>query len=195
MLKIKQTETKFLKGLHIGIRAFTIELSEFGYEEETINLAEAGASFSYVLIYGDEPFKNSKGVSDLCKEIQKLNPHTHIIIYTSGMVRPVGMNSIKNAEYVIDCKLKASKIPFDERINELTWNWIAKTGGKFIFSVKEEDDFDEINIILSALLIHKSQIYINIKDGAFKELAFTVLNKGYNLYIDFEGELFETPKE
>lgn len=190
MLKIKCTKTKFLKGLHMGIRAFCIELSEFGYEEQIDNLAQTSASFSYVLIHGHEPFRNTKDVSMLCKETQKLNPHTKIIIYTSGLIRPVGMNSVRNVEYIIDCKLKASGLPFTQRVSELTWNWLAKTGGKFIFKITNEEDLEEINLIVSALTIHKSQIYVDILGNNYNELAFLIINKGYNLYIDFEGELY-----
>ena len=190
MLRIKKTHIKFLKGLHLGVRTFCIELSEFGFEEEVMVIAEAAASFSYVSIFGDEPFKHTKDISELCKQIQKLNPRTHIIIHTAGLIRPTGMNTVQNVEYIIACKLKASGVSFDDRINEITWNWLAKADGKFIFKIDKEEDLDEINVIVSALTIHKSQIYIDIIGGDFKNLAFIILGKGYNLYIDFDGELY-----
>jgi len=191
MLKIKRTYLDFLKSIHIGTRAYIIELTSNGYKDSVENLSIICASFSTILIKGyngDEPFKQKSKIGDLCKAIQKLNPYTHIIIQTNGSIRPTGMNSVKNIEYLIYGELKKSGKSFSDRINELTWQWLGKAGGKFIFDVYDTDEFDEINLIISGLLIKKNQVYINILNSNYTEYAFVTKNNGYNIYVETDYE-------
>jgi len=190
MIHIEKAYSDFLHNIDLGMRVYVIKLSEFGYKDKEQNVAVAAASFPRVLLTGEEPFKQMTAVSELSKEIQKLNPYTKIIIYTDGNIRPTNMNSIKNIEYIIFGKLKESHIPYEDRINENAWKWLGKAGGKFIFKVIYEEDFDEINMIISALMINKNQVYIDIKGTNYNELAFLTSNNGFNIFISYDGAWF-----
>lgn len=195
MILIKKAYSDFLHNINVGLRAYVIELSEFGYKDKEADVAIAAASFPRVLLTGEEPFKQMTAVCELSKEIQKLNPYTKIVIYTDGTIRPTNMNAIKNAEYVIFGKLKDTGIPYEERINENAWKWLGKAGGKFVFKVTSEKDYDEINMIIAALLINKSQVYVDINNNKYNELAFSACNHGFNLFISYDGAWFDGQKE
>ena len=188
MIKIKRAYTDFIKTIFLGQRAYFVELDTFGFSDEEESVAVACASFPIVYIYGEEPFKQNKPVSELCKLIQKSNPYTRIIIETDGMIRPAGMNTIKNVQYIVRAKTKKSGISFDRRVNENSWNWLSKAGAFFIFPVEDKDDFEEVNTIMSALIIKKHQIFIDITCKEFSAMAFLTLNYGYNIYVDYEGD-------
>jgi len=115
-----------MKSIFLGQRAYCIELDSFGYEDNEENVAIVCASFPLVYIYGEEPFKQNKSISELCSFIQKSNPYTKIIIETDGFIRPSGMNNIKNIQYFIRGKSKKSGISFEKRINENSWKWLSK---------------------------------------------------------------------
>ena len=192
-LKIDKTETNFMQELYIH-RTYIIDLSNDGYEPELeTEIATAAASFSRVLIKGVnnyEPLTQSKSIATLCKDIQKLNPYTQIVLYTNGMIKPVGLNTIKNIQYVVHVKLKETGIPYDERINEVSWKWLAKAEAQFVFTITDEEDYDEIGLIIAALLIKNQQVYINIKGNDYDKLAFMACNIGYNLFFQYEGDWF-----
>ncbi len=191
MILIKRAYSNFIHEIKVGVRAYVIELSEFGYKDKTDKVAIAAASFPNVLLKGEEPFRQMTAVADLSKEIQKLNPYTKIIIHTDGTIRPTNMNAIKNAEYIIFGKLKETGLSYEQRINEGAWRWLGKAGGQFVFKVTSEEDFEEINIIIAALLINKTQVYIDIHNDKFSELAFSACNHGFNLFISFDGAWFD----
>ena len=181
----------FVNRIYLGRRAYFIELDSFGYKDEEEKVAIAAASFPLVYIYGEEPFKQNKEVSELCKLIQKSNPYTKIIIETEGKIRPTGMNTIKNVQYFVNAKTKKSGINFEDRINENAWNWLSKAGAFFIFPVEDKDDFEEINTIISALTIKKHQIYVDINSDSFKDIAFLAINFGFNIHAQYDGDWFD----
>jgi len=195
MLKLKQTYTNFLKDVYIGTRAFFIEIDGKGYEEKTENLAQSAASFSTCVIYGEEPFNYQTDIAALCVEIQKLNPYTKILIYTNGLIRPSGMNTVKNVTYIIHSKLTKSGITYSDRINENAFKWFAKTAAHFIFSVEDVDELDEIQILIAALVINKSQIYVDIKTDNFNDLVMAILNYGFNVFVEYSGVWFDDESE
>jgi hypothetical protein len=194
-LKIKQVKTDYMHDIYLGMRAYFIELSEFGYSDNITKIAAAASVFPFVVFNGDEPFKQMGAVVGLCKEIQKMNPYTKIILYTNGLIKPVGMTSIKNIDYIVKVKPKDINYELKERVDETVWKWLAKAEAKFVFEVNSEDDFDEINMLIAGLLIKKNLVFVNIKTDDFQNLAFIAHNNGLNLFIQYDGDWFNVLKE
>jgi len=187
MIKIKKAYTNFVNKIYLGRRAYFLELDTFGYEDKEEDVATTCASFPLIYIKGEEPFKQNKSISEVCKKIQKLNPYTEIIIETNGLKRPTRMNTIKNIQYIVTLKSKKSGVDFHNRVNENSLKWLSKAGAYIIFPVEDEDDFEEINTIMLGLTIKKKQIYINIKNNNFKNFAFKTMHYGFNIYTEYEG--------
>jgi len=194
-IKIKKAYTGFIDTILLGKRAYIIELDTFGYEDKDEDVANTCASFSFVYIKGEDPFKQNEALSNICKKIQKLNPYTQVIIESNGLRRPSGMSNIKNVKYIINLKSKRSGIPFNERVNENSIKWFSKTGAFITFPVEDKIDLEEITSIMLGLGIKKHQIYINIVGDNFKQLAFVVMHSGFNIYIKYSGEWFEKKQQ
>jgi len=190
MVKIKKAYNNYIKKIYLGKRAYFIEIDEHGYDDKNESMAIAAASFPIVYIYGDNVFKQNKDIVELCKNINKNNPMTEIIIETDGMVRPIGMNSIKNVKYFVFVKpIDNDDESMDNRMNENAWKWLGKAGAHFIYPIENIDDLDTINTIISGLMIKKKQVYVKIKnDDDFSKIVFNTKTFGFNIYVEFNGD-------
>jgi hypothetical protein len=193
MLRIKKIQSGFMKDVHIGRYVKFIELDENGYDttiEDVVNIAILNST---VVIKHKDVFK-FKEISQVCKHINKLNPNTKMVIYTNGMTKPIGMNQIRDIEYVVFVNLKNSGLSYNNRINETSLGWFAKTNTRFVFDVYNKDDMNEISDLMILTSINKNQIYINIKSDNFSEYVTQCEALGYNIYVKFVGEWTEDEK-
>ena len=203
MIKIKQTYTDFIKELHIGVRAFFVELDPYGYEEKEDILATNASAFSYVVFFSKNNDILKYDISTVCKNIQKLNPFTHIMLHVDGFKRPIGFNTLKNVEYIVHVPRPTNTIKDEEYdddvdcnitsvMNENAWKWLAKADAKFIFEVHSVEDFDDISIVTSGLMIKKHQIYCNIMSCEdYKEKVLYVKQYGFNVFVQLGGDWCE----
>lgn len=185
MINVNKTHVEYNNNCIIKFN-HVIELSDDGFVSPINTLAVSASNFNNILIKGEEPLKHSKPVSDLCKSIHNLNPNINITIETNGTIRPVGFNTLHNIIYNVRVELKNSNKKYTERINETALAWFNKAGANFIFDVLDEDDFEEINTLATALYIKPSQICISI-NGDYKDLFLLCFKYGFNLYFDVGG--------
>ena len=161
-MKIKETYAGFTNSIHIGKFAFFIVVDKLGIELELNNLVEQAVHFNYVVIKGEEPFRQKKDIGDLIKKIHKNNPETEIEIHTKGTIKPIGIQSMDNLNFIVNLQLKNAKKSYEERIkvNELLWFMGVNT--KFVFDIKQEEDIDETLMLMIDLDIKKKSVYLYI---------------------------------
>ena len=194
LIKVKSQKTIYLNKLFLGLRVYNIELGKDGYEIKHDDLAQAASSFNNIYISGEEPLNQMKELSELCKNIQKVNPSSTIFIETKGTVKPVGMTSIKNAVYIIDMQMETSFFIDNKKINDKALEWFNKAGAKFIFKLEHDDNLADIQTFINGMEIKKSYAYINIQTDNFKKTTFNVFNCGYNIYLEYDGVWFDGTK-
>ena len=178
-MKLKTTYVDFMREIYIGQRCFIIELDDYGYEEKNEILATTASAFNLVIIKNDMNLNQCEDISELYKQVQKVNPYTKFIIYCNGTRRLTNVGNIINLEFFV--YLDA------EKINEQTIKWLSKSGAKFIFDNKDDDSIEYVNTLSMALLIKKHQIFINLNKYTEEEYH-QIKSYGYNLYIEYEGE-------
>jgi hypothetical protein len=192
-IKIKEAKIGFMDDIYIGRRSYIIEMDDFGYETKLQDLATDIASFGTVCFKGSEPFKQK--MSEVCKEVQKLNPFTTMIMYTDGTIRPAAMSTISNSEYFIFIKDKKSGVPYEERINENALKYLSKHNAKFIFTIYDIDEIDDIYMLITGMNIKKTDVYINIQSEDFAVATKKIEQIGFNVYVKFEGVFYDEEKE
>jgi len=191
MIKINKTYTTFAKDFYIGRLAFIIELKEHGMEEKPEHLAMTASSYSLVIIKSiddSDSFDQVKPLAALCRELQKLNPLTKVLLYTNGTIKPIGFTGIKNVELIVNVLGKESEIGYSSRVNEKVFGWLDKMGAKFVFKVRTNEEFDDVNYIVSSILLKKSSIYINVQTYNFNSTLLKTYVQGYNVFVDFSEE-------
>jgi len=191
MIKINKTYTTFTKDFHVGSLAFIIELKEHGSEEKPETLAMTASSYSLVIIKtmdDKDVFDQVKPLVALLRELQKLNPLTKVLLYTNGIIKPIGFTGIKNVELIVNVLGKESDIDYSSRINEKVFGWLDKMGAKFIFKVRTDEEFDDVNYVISSILLKKSSVYIDIQTYNFDATLLKTYVKGYNVFVEFSGE-------
>lgn len=191
MIKINKTYTTFAKEIYIGSLAYVIELKTHGSEQQPELLAATASSYSLVIIKtmdDNDVFEQVKPLTTLCREIQKLNPLTKIILYTNGTIKPMGFAGIKNVELIVKVLGKDSDIDYSNRVNEKVFGWLEKQGAKFVFQVRTNEEFDDVNYIISSTLLKKSSVYIDIQSYNFDSTLLKSYVQGYNIFIKFSGE-------
>lgn len=178
--------------VYIGMYAYFIELSENGYAPDMNELIETVSCFPVCIITGDEPLKNKKDVSDLCKGVQKNNPDTKFVIRTNGYKYPSGLTSLKNVSFEVFLALSKSGVEFVDRVNEKNLKWYSNNGACFVVEVYDDDDFDEIEQIRMLVGIKNSQIFVDIKNlDEYFDYVRKCYHNGYNVYVNMEGGFFD----
>lgn len=198
MLIINNITTKFLTEYYLGLKCYIITLDIDGHSESPHDAAVQAANSLFVLIKGindySDPMKQNGAVSEFCKELQKLSPFTKIIILTNGIKRPVNMNSIKHVKYIIHGKLKVTGIPYDRRVNETAWKWLANAGARFIFEIQDENDFEEVNLLCINCNIKTHQVYLDYngkRKMTYNEFVLNIIKHGYNINIKMQGDFLD----
>lgn len=186
MLRIKEAKTVISTTLYLGLRMYHIELSDTGTEIKTEDLAMSAATYGYVSIDGDRNLKQMIDIADLCKQIQKNNPETKIFLTTFGTARPSGINIVKNMEHIVRIKPTSEQEVLEASIDEKVWKWLEKAGAKFIFTVFDKNDIDNINLVCAALVMNKHQFFFRINSPNFKELAVYTISLGFNICMEMD---------
>lgn len=191
MIKINKTYTNFAKEIYIGELAFFIELKKHGSEEPIDALKEVVNNYSLVIISSCDEydvFDQVNAVAELCRKIQKVNPLIKVLIYTKGTIKPVGFAGVKNAEIIVKVLGKESDLDYKQRVNDKIFTWLQKQNAKFIFKVRTDDEFDDVNMIVSSLLLKKSLVYLDIQTYNYDATLLKCYIQGYNVFVQFGGE-------
>lgn len=193
-MKLNRAELRFLDKFYPGRLSYVITLDVMGYDTSEADLAKEASQHDFVVINGDEPFKQKDQIKDLVNGILKHNSQAKVTIFTDGNIKSVGLNkfgSFNNIEYIINGKLKNSRIPYNERVNEGSWKWYAIAGAKFIFNIYNKEELEEILMLMDITTLKPSQVYLNIHDGDFKDIVFESKLKGFNIYFEAHPSMFE----
>lgn len=161
-MKVKETYTGFTNSIHIGKFAFFIITDKFGIEINTNELVKKAVNFNYVVIKGDEPFDQKKDMDEFIKKIHKNNPDTEIEIHTKGTIKPAGIQSMDNLNFVVNLQLKNANKLYEDRIKVNELLWFIEMNTKFIFDIQQEDDIDEALMLIIDLDIKKKSVYLYI---------------------------------
>lgn len=188
-MKVNKAYVDFIHEIYPGRRAYIIEIDSYGYEPMIKDIATDAASFNCVVFTGKDVLKDN--VNDVCKEIQKLNPFTSIIIHTNGMVRPIGMSAVSAAEYFVYVPHVSDTKPQVQRYDDKILTSYSKMKSKFIFDVKDDEEIDEVYLLITGLSIKKHDVYINVLTDDFKNTCFKLSQIGFNVYVKYEGVWFD----
>jgi hypothetical protein len=193
-MKLNKAEVKFSDKFIVGKLVYYLQLDIMGFEAPEKKLAEEAGEHAFVVINGDEPFKQKEAVRDFVNAAIKKNEYIHISIHTDGNTKPLGLNKFStftNVEYIVYGKLKNSHIPHNERVNEANWKWFAVAGAKFIFNIYDIEELEEILMLMAVASIKPHQVYLNIQKGNFKDICFDAKVKGFNIYFEADQSMFE----
>jgi len=187
-MNIEKEYSGFIKRIHLGKYAYFIKLSETGYNPNFEILKKTISNFPICVIYGEEPLKNKKDISELYKGVQKISPETKFIIRTNGHIYPSGLTSLKNITFEVYLKLKKTGINYNDRIKEKVLKWFAKNESDFVVNIEEKEELDEIEQIRTEASIKSNLIFINIeKMKGGKIIEKMCFYKGYNIYVELQG--------
>lgn len=175
-MKIKKTYVDYMKDFYIGQRAYFIELDTHGYEEKIEEIVKLSSNHNIIVITGDEELNEQQEIINYTKELKKINPQIKILLHINGNKKP------KNTPIQIEYIVRPTK-----DIDEKTIQWLIKADAKFIFTIRDEDDLEHVNTLAAALLIKKTQIFLEIKNEYEKHKEKAKLY-GYNIYVKLEGE-------
>ena len=189
-MKIKET---FISFTDEGKYAYFLLLDSNGGFKEVDELVNLIVHFSRIVIAGDEPMIQKDEVLKLVKKLIKINPSVMIEIHTNGTTMPSGLGAIKNIEFFVNLQMKKSGITYEQRVIPKIVNWLAMMNTRFVFTVKDKDDVDEVGMIVGDNAIRKYQVFLRY-DGhpEEEELMFLVLiakSYEYNFSIDWR-EIF-----
>jgi len=192
-MRVLETYNSFTEEVDVGRFAFFLKLGKDGVEVGVDDLANDVVNFPKLVIFGDEPFVQVAELESLIKKVVKKKSEMKIEIRTTGIIKPVGIGSIKNVNYNVYLKLKSSGVEYEKRIKPEVINWFAIIGANFIFTVNNYDDIDEVNMLMQEHSIVKSQAFLTVKGEAnteqLKMLVDSCRLNGYNFTLDY-GAMF-----
>lgn len=139
----------------------------FEYMDMDLNdIFEQAKHFNRIVITGGEPLLQKEDIAKLIKKLQNYNPKVVIEIETNGTIKPVGIKG--DVIFNVSPKLKNSEMKYESRFKPDVLNWFKEYGANFKFVVTNEDDLDEVNMIVSDLLIPKEQVFL-MAEGMTRE--------------------------
>lgn len=189
MLKVNKIYPSYMNELYIGSRCYNVILDKFGYEQKIDELVKTVSDYNIICIKNvksqkvTDPLEQTDNIKEFNKQLFKINPNCKVIIYITGTIKPVGLGTMKNIEFVTFLSSDDTT-----NIDDKTCNWLVKSESKFVFRLDDIDKFDNINLIVSGLDIPKKLVYVNINLNDIKEY-FNVVSKlfytGYNVYLEY----------
>jgi len=189
---IKETGVQFNTMLDIGKFGFAITLDDYGVNIDIKDLLKQTEHFSRIIIKGEEPFTQRDEVAKFIKKLSKANPNTIFEVHTNGTVRPLGLQSVGNIIYYVNLQLKSSNKKYEDRIKNQVVTWYNELQANFVFHIRSDDDFDDIEMLVQEFAIKKAQITL-IPDSSneyYLKTLVSILNfvkiRGYNYSVDVE---------
>lgn len=198
MIKIKETYKEHMKELYIGRLVQTVEMNEYGQQQELEEFVDA-VSNNETLVFKPakdvcntndciEPFKQTKELTETCRAIFKKNPLINFVVFTNGKIKPMGFTRIKNVLYIV--KVPSKRVnALGASVNANVWKWLTKTNARFVFEVYDADELDEISMLVNEYNIKNSMIYIEAHNN-HKAVNIKALIERFNLYFNIEGDLY-----
>jgi hypothetical protein len=186
-MKVISTKEEFLRHTYIGKKVFIIEVGKTGYTAKFEELKQTALLYDTLMIKGDDVFEQGKDISDFLKELKQDNPLIQIIIQTKPLSSPVYMGAISDVTYIImieSCRVEGNK---DKIYSEKALDWHINTGARFIFNVKDEDDYDSMVVLAGKNNIKKYNMYIHVISEDFYQYSNWANAHDYNLFIEFTG--------
>lgn len=191
-MKLLKAYTGYKEFLDIGAYTYFIILGSDGADIQPEELADQSKHFNSITIIGSDvdPFYDKKELSEYILKLVKYNPYCNIQVYTDGKIRPVGINKIDNASFVVFVPLKNTGIEYKERINEAALRWFKDADTKFIFRIESADDIDEATMLANTVNMKKAQICFLPDDKSFKVALRKAKLLEYNIAFETK-EVFE----
>lgn len=194
-MMIKETAPGFTTTINPGRLGYIITMDKYGVDIDYKEIANLAKYFSYIVINGDEPFEQKEDIAKLIKKIAKENPNVSFDIYCKGVIKPVSVGGVNNINYYVELQLKRTNIQFDKRIKANIINWFYQANANFVFTITNEDELDEVEMLLSDYAIPKSKVFIgpNHNNKMYWETLKYVLTfaklKGINYFFDTDKML------
>lgn len=193
-MRIKETFISFSGIIKVGIYSYFINIDDDGIEMDINELANQAMHFNNLVIFGKEIFEQKNELGKFIKRVIKLNADIKIDIYTTGVIKPVQIGGFNNITYYVNLQLKNSDVDYEKRINPSIINWFNEIGANFLFTIKNEDDLDEANLIIRNYLIKKTQIFLSVDGEVTDEQLNMITNyakkSGYNFTLDFRKQFW-----
>lgn len=130
---------------------------------------EKAKHFDRVIITGGEPFLQKDDVAKLTKKLINNKPDMKIEIETNGTIKPIAVSNFNNIIYNVSLKLKNSDNSKQDRLKDNVIKWFVQAEANFKFVVKDENDVDEVNMIVTEYGIPKSQVFLMAEGKTTKE--------------------------
>ena len=191
MLKVKSIKPTYLKYHIIGKKVMVITLDYHGFESTIEELLEQCSPFDTILIKSNQDvFEQIENLSKLLKEIQKINPFVNFMIETDAKTKPKYLTTIRNLLYVV--KLKHD---FVNDMDDKVFKYLAKADTKFIVELKNIEKLDDVVFVLKGLDIKNKSVFFDLLNTEnFKKDSYIIFTKGYNIFVEYTGDWFESNK-
>jgi hypothetical protein len=180
-MRIERIYNTFTDLVDIGRLALFVEMNTKGSSHNVEDVVEQAKHFNLVVLNGDDPFHQREDVAEFIKKYKKANPFGNVQVITDGVTRPVSLNNQKDVTYIVCVGLKNSGKDYEKRVDEKTLKWFKDAPSSyFVFMVFDEDDFDEVGLIVSAVEIRRHQVFI-IPSGNIQDICLAAKARKYNI--------------
>jgi len=159
-MKVREIYPSYTGLIDVGYYALFINVDKQGVEMPFETLLEKVQPFNNVVLFGEDTYKQKEDMASLVKKSITKNNNIMFHVHTNGMTRPISIGNFDNVKYYISLKMKRDGGYYEERVNPTFVSWFIKILGRFVFSIGNVDDVDEVNMIVQDMGIPKTQVFL-----------------------------------